>query len=108
MVKEPLALADIRPTCVPARDRCFGTIALTISPVLNPCLGCFSLGFPLGNPNSSDFCIRRHPCPEAVIASGTTPFILKTSGVDFPTHAASNQWVFGSSRVVRLYLVSPP
>src|SRR5205807_1296761 len=30
------------------------------------------------------------------------------SGVDEPTHAASNQWVFGSSCIIRLYFVSPP
>src|SRR5437588_3128924 len=43
-----------------------------------------------------------------MMANGRTPVTCKASGVDLPTHAASTQWVFGSSRVVRLYLVRPP
>src|SRR5256885_2003447 len=42
------------------------------------------------------------------MSSGTIPVIFSCSGVDFPTQAASIQCVFGNSRVVRLYLVSPP
>src|SRR5262250_2103428 len=40
--------------------------------------------------------------------SGTTRTAWMCSGVDAPTQAASNQWVLGSSRIVRLYLVRPP
>src|SRR5262245_32477525 len=40
--------------------------------------------------------------------SGTTPIALMCSGVLFPTHAASSQWVLGSCCLLRLYLVRPP
>ena len=62
-VKEPLAFADILPTCVPARLRWTGTMAFTMSPVLNPCLGRFSLGSVRGNPYLLIRHICRDPCP---------------------------------------------
>src|SRR5205807_10243310 len=37
-----------------------------------------------------------------------TPVVLSRSGVLLPTQAASTQWIFGSSLVLRLYFVSPP
>ena|SRR5947209_1925003 len=83
-------------------------MAFTISPVLNPCVGCCSLGAVRGKPYLFIKHICLEPCPYAVIDSGTTPAVLMHSGVLLPTHAASNQWVFGSSLVLRLYLVSPP
>ena len=40
--------------------------------------------------------------------SGTIPATLREAGVLAPTHAASVQWVLGSSRVVRFHFVRPP
>src|SRR6266581_5503378 len=89
MVNDPLALADILPTCVPARLRCEGTIAFTMSPVLKPCLGCFSLGSVRGKPYLFIRHICLHPCPLAVMSSGYTLSTCIVSGVLLPTQAAS-------------------
>jgi len=83
-------------------------MARTISPVLEPWIRPLCLGFPCGKPNASTLHTCLQPCPLAVMNNGCTPAIWIVSGVLLPTQAVSIQSVFGSSLVVRLYLVSPP
>src|SRR5437762_1601476 len=79
-----------------------------MSPVRKPCLNFFALGLVRGNPYLSIKHICLHPCPYAVMRKGTISQIRRSSGVLLPTHAASSQWVLGSSLAVRLNFVRPP
>src|SRR5258706_447577 len=108
MVNAPLALADILPTWTPGFLRPDGTLARTISPVRKSCKNFFCLGLVRGKPNLfiKQSCL--HPCPLAVIASGTICLIWSSSGVLLPTQQASNQCVLGKPRCVRLNFVKPP
>src|ERR1019366_1109248 len=52
--------------------------------------------------------IWRFGCPVALIRKGTIPQVSSTSGVLFPTQAASSQCAFSRVRVTRLNFVKPP
>src|SRR5579884_770020 len=108
MVKEPRALADRRPTWVPAFLSRAGTTARTRSPVRNPCVKCLAFGAVRGNPKRSIKHICRQPCPLALICRGTILFASIASGVERPTQAASSQWAFDNPLCILLNFVSPP
>jgi len=83
------------------------TIALTMSPVLNPKWTFCWEQYLDGNPNL----LLRHcclvPCSFVVISKGWITSMISFSGVDLPTLAASNQWVFGKSWRQRENLQAP-